>query len=99
MTIACTLAMTTYIFRSNFLSRTYKVFLLCVGICITISGCAKKKTFQKSENTMEVGGWVGGWVQVSLGIFVCGKSSQNSSKPVHIFWSSIPYVFCLYVHC
>ena len=22
----------------------------------------------------------------------CGKSSQNSSKPVLIFWSSIPYV-------
>ena len=33
---------------------------------------------------------MGGWVQVSLRIFFCGKSSQNSSKPVHIFWSSIP---------
>ena len=39
---------------------------------------------------------VGGWVQVSLGIFMCGKSSQNSSKTVVIFWSSIPCVFCLY---
>ena len=28
------------------------------------------------------------------GIFF-GKSSQNSSKPVLIFWSSIPCVFCL----
>ena len=30
--------------------------------------------------------------------FFLGKSSQNSSKPVLIFWSSIPYVpvFCLY---
>ena len=28
--------------------------------------CAKKRKFQKSEITMEVGGWV----QVSLGIFV-----------------------------
>ena len=37
-----------------------------------------------------------GWVQVSLGIFFLGKSSQNSSKPVLIFWSSIRYVFCLY---
>ena len=30
---------------------------------------------------------------------MCGKSSQNSSKPVVIFWSSsssIPCVFCLY---
>ena len=40
----------------------------------------------------------GGWVQVSLGMFF-GKSSQNSSKPVVIFWSSIPYVFCLYIPC
>ena len=38
---------------------------------------------------------VGGWVQVSLRIFL-GKSSQNSPKPVLIFWSSIPCVFCLY---
>ena len=32
-------------------------------------------------------------------IVVVGKSSQNSSKPVLIFWSSIPYVFCLYIQC
>ena len=39
---------------------------------------------------------VGGWVKVSLGIFFCGKSSQNIPiKPVLIFWSSIPCVFCL----
>ena len=37
---------------------------------------------------------VGGWVQVSLGIFF--KSSQNNPNPVLIFGSSIP-VFCLYV--
>ena len=36
---------------------------------------AKKETFQKSELTMEVGGWV----QVSLGFFSFGKSSQNRS--------------------
>ena len=28
--------------------------------------------------------------------FFFGKSSQNSSKPVLIFWSSILCVFCLY---
>ena len=39
---------------------------------------------------------VGGWVQVSLGIFF--KSSQNSPKPVLIFWSSIPCIFCLYIY-
>ena len=38
---------------------------------------------------------VGGWVQVSLGIF-WGKSSQNRPKTVVIFWSSIPCVFCLH---
>ena len=43
---------------------------------------------------MEVGGWVGPGFTRN---FFCGKSSQNSSKPVLIFWSSIPkYVFCLY---
>ena len=36
---------------------------------------------------------VGGRVQVSLGFFF--KSSKNSSKPVLIFWSSTPCVFCL----
>ena len=28
--------------------------------------------------------------------FLCGKSSQNSPKPVLIFWSSIPCVFFVY---
>ena len=53
---------------------------LCLGLC-------KGKKLKKSENTMEVGGWV----QVTLG-FLCveNQSSQNSSKPVQIFWSSIP---------
>ena len=32
-----------------------------------LMSCAKKNKFQKSEITMEVGGWVGGWwVHVSL---------------------------------
>ena len=38
------------------------------------------------------------WVQVSLRTLF-GKSAQNSSKPVLIFWSSIPCVqgvFCLH---
>ena len=39
-------------------------------------------------------GWVGqGLTRIFL---VFGKSSQNSHKPVLIFWSSIPRVFCLY---
>ena len=48
-------------------------------------GLWKENNFQKSEITMEVGGWV----QVSLRIFVV----ENSPKPVLIFWSSIPCVF------
>ena len=39
--------------------------------------------------------WVGGSRFHSD--FVVGKLSQNSPKPVLIFWSSIPCVFCL--HC
>ena len=41
-----------------------------------------------------------GWVQGSLGIFLVGKSSQNSSKPVLICLSSrppIPYSVLLKV--
>ena len=49
-----------------------------------LRGFAKKKKFQKV---------------ISLGIFVFGKLSQNSPKLVLIFWSSIPCVFCLYIHC
>ena len=50
---------------------------------------------QKSEITMEVGRWG----QVSLGFLFFEKSSQNSPKPVVIFCSSIPCLFCLYMHC
>ena len=57
-----------------------------------LKGLCKEKKFQKSEITLEVGGWV----QVSLGIFFGGKSSQNSSKPVLIICSK---PLCLYTHC
>ena len=40
---------------------------------------------------------VGGWVQVSLGNFFFGKSSQNTPKPVVLFWSSIPCMCILSV--
>ena len=61
-----------------------------------LRGFANKTKFQKSEITMEVGGWVGQGLTLK---FFFGKSSQNSSKPVLIFWSSIPCVLCLYIHC
>ena len=49
----------------------------------------------KFEITMEVGsGWVGPGLTRNFYLF--WKSSKNSSKPVLIFWSSIPHVFCLY---
>ena len=54
----------------------------------------RKKKLQKSEITMEVGGWVG----PGLTRFFFGKSSQNSPKPVLIFWSSIPCVFCMHIY-
>ena len=37
---------------------------------------------------MEVGGWIGPGLPRNF--FLFGKSSQNSSKPVLIFLSSIP---------
>ena len=55
-------------------------------------GFAKNFFLQKSEITIEVGGWV----QVSLGTFFYGQSFQNSPNPVLILWSSRPCVFCLY---
>ena len=64
-------------------TRLHKMYLAQVW------GLAKKSKIQKSEFSLEVGGWI------SLGIFF-GKSSQNSSKPVLICCSSIPCVFCLY---
>ena len=58
-----------------------------------LSGLQSKK-FQKSELTIEVGGGSRSHLEYSF----FGKSSQNSPKPVLIFWSSIPCVFCLYIH-
>ena len=37
-----------------------------------------------------------GWVGPGLTLNFFGKSSQNSPKPVLIFWNRIPCVFCLY---
>ena len=39
-----------------------------------------------------------GWVGPGLTRIFFFKSSQNSSKPVLIFWSSISCVFCLYIY-
>ena len=52
-----------------------------------IRGCAKKKN---SRNPTLLG-----WVGLTRNFVCFGKSSQNTSKSVHIFWSSIPYVFTL----
>ena len=44
-------------------TQIYRIVFICYwGLC-------KEKKFKKYKITMEVGGWVGGWVQVSLGIF------------------------------
>ena len=48
-----------------------------------VRGFAKKEKIPKIQITIEVGGWV----QVSLGIFFLGKSSQNNPKPILMFWT------------
>ena len=62
-----------------------------------LRGFAKKK-IQKIR-VYYGSGWVGPGVTRNFFGGGRGKSSQNSSKPVLIFWSSIPCVFCLYIHC
>ena len=57
-------------------------------------GFAKKKN---SKNPRLLWKWVGGSSR-SHSEFFFGRSSQNSPKPVLIFWSSIPCVFFLYIH-
>ena len=58
-----------------------------------LRGFAKKKN---SKNPRLLWKWVVG-SRCHLEFFVCGKLSQNSPKPVVIFLSSIPCVFCLYI--
>ena len=60
-----------------------------------VRGFAKKK-IQKIQDYYGIG-WVG--PGLARNFCVCGKSSQNSPKPVLIFCSSIPCVFYLYIHC
>ena len=38
---------------------------------------------------------VGGWVQISLGIFFF-ENKPKTSRPLLIYWSSVQCVFCLY---
>ena len=57
-----------------------------------LGGGIAKKSFSKNPRLLWK--WVG--VSMSHSDFLCGKSSQNSPKPVLVFWSSIPCVFCLY---
>ena len=58
-----------------------------------IKGLCKERKIPKIRDYYG-SGWVGPGLTRNL--FCFGKSSQNSSKPVQIFWSSIPRVFCLY---
>ena len=57
--------------------------------------CKERKNNSKTPRLLWK--WVGG--SRSHSEFFCGKSSQNSPKPVVILWSSIPCVFCLYMNC
>ena len=69
-------------------------FILRNQILRECLGALKIKKILKSEFTMKVGWW-GGLVGAGLTRIFCFKSSQNSSKPVLIFSSSIQCVFCL----
>ena len=55
----------------------------------------KVKKFQKCELLWK---WVDGGPGLARFFFLL-KIVSNSPKPVLIFWSSIPCVFCLYIHC
>ena len=58
-----------------------------------VRGCAKKK-IQKIRDYYGIG-----WVGPGLTRIFWGKSSQNNSKPVLMFRSSMPCVLCWYIHC
>ena len=57
---------------------------------IVLRGFAKKKIPKIQDY------YGSGWVGPGLSEFFFVKSSKNSPKPVLIFWSRIPCVFCLY---
>ena len=52
-----------------------------------------KEKKEQNLSLLHGSGWVGPGLARN---FFLGKSSQNSSKPVLIFWSSTPCVLCLY---
>ena len=73
--------------RSCNITRVFMMVSHDKGLC--------KVFFSKNPSLLRK--WVGG--SRSHSEFFSGKSSQNSPKPVLIFWSSIPCVLCLYIHC
>ena len=75
---------TTQIYISTVKTATEK----CV---VALRGFAKKKN---SKNPRDYCG--SEWMGPGFTRFFCGKSSQNSPKPVLTFWNSIPRVFYLY---
>ena len=65
---------------------------------VTIQGL---RGFAKKTNSKIRDYYGSGWV-VGQGVtlnFFGGKSSQNSPKPERKFWSIVPCVLCLYIHC
>ena len=75
------------------MSTAYNIESSCFfnGICLPTKGLCKEFFYPKIRVY-----YGSGWVSPGLSRnFFCGKSSQNSSKPL-IFWISIPCVFCLY---
>ena len=65
---------------------------IIITLKMRIRGFAKRNKFQKSEFTMEVGGWV----QVSLG-FLCGKYPKTALKQYwHFGLVYHAYSVCIY---
>ena len=75
--------------------KRYTVIYKCTQIWVQ----SKLRGFEKKRKIPKIRDYYGsGWVGPGLtrNFFLLGKSAQNSPKPVLIFWSSIPCVFCLY---
>ena len=72
------------------------MFAVRLFIALRTYEALQRKKLPKSEITMEVGGWSRSHSDF---FFFLGKSSQNSPKPVIMFWSSIGPTMCiLYVY-
>ena len=68
----------------------------CVCVRAFVFRAVQRKKLKKSENTMEVGGWV----QVTLGFFLWKINHPKIALNQYRYFGVVyHYVFCLYIHC